>query len=449
MSPRTCFGVTFINIGILKQTHDNIGSEFLFINEKEDMSSYLSPERRRWLIVAIIFTITVFSYVDRQVVSILKPILKEEYSLDDIGYALIINAFTICYALMYPVSGWLVDKFGSRKIMFWGVIAWSLSSIGSGLARTLFPFVFFRSVLGMSEPTTYPAQIKAVTKWFSGRLRATANSISVAGGTIGSVIAPPLIAWLVISFSWHAAFIIPGLIGFVVALIWLLVYREPPKGYVQDVISPERESAESPSFTWGQLWSKKSLWGIVLIRFTTDPVWYFILFWLPGYLMEESGLTLSQLGMVGWIPFMAASIGGIASSAWSDWMVRRGKPPLRSRKVMLSYVAFLAPVILIPDQLGVSVTIIKFSILAAVALSWIYTESVLIAETFPINNVASVLGIAGGFGAAGAVIFNYLIGQYMASVGITWVFMVMAVLHPLALFILWKMIRPEVPKELL
>ncbi len=409
------------------------------------MFSSITPERRRWLIVTIIFIITVFSYVDRQVVSILKPILKEEFSLDDKGYALIINLFTICYALMYPVSGWLVDKFSARKVMFWGVITWSLSSIGSGLVRTLIPFAFFRSMLGLAEPTTYPAQIKTVTSWFSGRLRATANSISVAGGTIGSVIAPPFIAWLVLSFSWHAAFIIPGVVGLVVALIWLLLYRDPPPGYVPETVTAPGDSSKSASFSWGQLWKKRSLWGIVLIRFTTDPVWYFILFWLPGFLMEESGLTLSQLGMVGWIPFLAASLGGIASSAWSDWMVRRGKQPLRSRKLMLSYVAFLAPVILIPDSLGVAVTIIKFSILAAVALSWIYTESVLIAETFPINNVASVLGIAGGFGAAGAVIFNYFIGQTMASVGTTWIFIVMALLHPLALFLLWNMIRPEVP----
>ena len=392
----------------------------------------------------IIFMITVFSYVDRQVVSILKPILKEEFFLDDRGYAWIINVFTICYALMYPVSGWLVDRFSARKIMFWGIVTWSLSSIGSGLAKSLIPFVFFRSTLGLAEPTTYPAQIKVVTKWFSGRLRATANSISVAGGTIGSVIAPPLIAWLVLSFSWHAAFIIPGTVGLFLAVIWLMVYREPPAGFVHDRISGETTIATETVFTWGKLWTRRTLWGIVLIRFLTDPVWYFILFWLPGFLMEESGLSLSRLGMVGWIPFMAASLGGIASSAWSDWMVRRGKAALRSRKVMLSWVAFLAPVILIPDCFGVTVTILKFSILGIVALSWIYTESILIAETFPIGNVASVLGIAGGFGAAGAVIFNYLIGHYMTLAGTGWIFAAMAVLHPLALFILWNMIRPEV-----
>ena len=392
----------------------------------------------------IIFMITVFSYVDRQVVSILKPILKEEFSLDDRGYAWVINVFTICYALMYPVSGWLVDRFSARKIMFWGIVTWSLSSIGSGLAKSLIPFVFFRSTLGLAEPTTYPAQIKVVTKWFSGRLRATANSISVAGGTIGSVVAPPLIAWLVLSFSWHAAFIIPGTVGLFLAVIWLMVYREPPARFVHDRISGETTIATETVFTWGKLWTRRTLWGIVLIRFLTDPVWYFILFWLPGFLMEESGLSLSRLGMVGWIPFMAASLGGIASSAWSDWMVRRGKAALRSRKVMLSWVAFLAPVILIPDCFGVTVTIFKFSILGIVALSWIYTESILIAETFPIGNVASVLGIAGGFGAAGAVIFNYLIGHYMTLAGTGWIFAAMAVLHPLALFILWNMIRPEV-----
>lgn len=409
------------------------------------MTLFLSPDRRRWLIVGIIFIITVFSYVDRQVVSILKPILKNEFSLDDTGYAVIINVFTVCYALMYPVSGWLVDKFSARKVMFWGVITWSLSSIGSGLVRTLFPFAFFRSLLGMAEPTTYPAQIKSVTRWFSGKLRATANSISVAGGTIGSVIAPPLVAWLVLTFSWHAAFIIPGIIGLVVALFWLLIYKDPPAGYVRESVAASGDTGHSPAFSWGRLWSRRSLWGIVLIRFLTDPVWYFILFWLPGFLMEESGLSLSQLGMVGWIPFMAASLGGIASSAWSDWMVRRGKPALRSRKIMLSYVAFLAPVILIPDSLGVPVTIIKFSVLAAVALSWIYTESVLISETFPLQNVASVLGIAGGFGAGGAVVFNYFIGRYMTSFGTTWIFIVMALLHPVTLILLWKMIRPEVP----
>jgi ACS family hexuronate transporter-like MFS transporter len=130
------------------------------------------PETRRWLIVAVIFLATVFNYVDRQIVSILKPMLKKEFNIDDLGYALVINVFTVCYALMYPVSGWLVDKFGPKKVMLYGVISWSLACIGGGLSRTVGQFAFFRGLLGMAEPANFPAQLKVVTIWFSGKLRA-------------------------------------------------------------------------------------------------------------------------------------------------------------------------------------------------------------------------------------------------------------------------------------
>jgi len=247
------------------------------------MSSFFSPERRRWLIIAIIFLVIVFNYLDRQILSILKPILKKEFDLGDDGYALIVNIFTISYALMYPLSGWLVDRIGARKMMFFGVIAWSLASVGSGIARTFAQFGFFRSMLGLAEPTSFPAQVKVITIWFSGKLRATANSLCVAGSSIGAIIAPPFIAWLALSFSWRAAFIIPGLIGLFLALIWWLIYRDPPQKIAQEATS-SIDSSAPVAFTWGQLWSRRSLWGILLIRFFSDPVWYFCLFWLPGFL---------------------------------------------------------------------------------------------------------------------------------------------------------------------
>ena len=130
----------------------------------------------------------VFNYFDRQIVSILKPVLKEEYQLTDAGYAWIINSFTICYALMYPVSGWLVDRFGPRLVMFWGVIGWAVACIGGGIAKTAGQFSFFRAMLGMAEPTNFPSQLKVVTVWFPGKLRATANSLCVAGSSIGAII---------------------------------------------------------------------------------------------------------------------------------------------------------------------------------------------------------------------------------------------------------------------
>ncbi|MDO8545668.1 MAG: MFS transporter [Opitutaceae bacterium] len=406
----------------------------------------MSPLRRRWLILALIFGAIVLNYVDRQILSILKPTLKREFGFDDRGYAVLVNVFTIGYATMYPVTGWLVDRFGARIVMLLGIIGWSAACIGAGLTRTLGQFTFFRGLLGLAEPTAFPAQLRVVTTWFPGTLRATANSVSVAGGTFGAVIAPPLVAWLALTFNWHAAFVVPGILGLVIAVLWVMVYRDPPAEILAQAAASTADAGSGVRFTWPQLWRTRTLWGILVIRFISDPVWYFCLFWLPGYLQENSGLTLKQIGLVGWIPFLAADIGGIASAAWSDRMVKRGMQPLRARKVMLTAVAVLAPVcVLTPHLPHPAATLAIFSVVAAVCLSWLFSLSVVIAETFPLRNAASVLGIAGGCGAAGAVVFNTFVGDMFANFGPARVFAAMAVLHPTAALLLWTMTRRERP----
>lgn len=407
--------------------------------------------RRRWLILALLFGAIVLNYVDRQILSILKPTLKTEFGFDDRGYALLVNVFTVCYAGMYPLAGWLVDRFGARLVMLAGILTWSAACIGAGLTRALAPFAVFRGLLGLAEPAAFPAQLRVVSTWFPGSLRATANSVSVAGGTFGAIIAPPLVAWLALSFNWHAAFIVPGVLGLGIAVAWWFIYREPPAEIAGRDASPRRPSTSNATradscFTWPQLWRTRTLWGILVIRFISDPVWYFCLFWLPGYLQENSGLSLAQVGAVGWIPFLAADLGGIASAAWSDRMVRRGVEPLRARKRMLTFMAALAPLcVLTPHLPHPAATLAIFSLVAAACLSWLFSLSVVIAEAFPVRNVASVLGIAGGFGAAGAVVFNTYVGQMMTSFGPGRVFAAMALLHPLAAVVLWTMARKEDP----
>lgn len=409
------------------------------------MKLNLPPEKLRWLIVVVVFFAIVFNYVDRQIVSILKPTLKEVFDLDDSGYAFIVNIFTICYAAMYPVTGWLVDRFGAGKVMFYGIIAWSVACIGGGISRTIGQFAFFRGMLGMAEPTNFPAQLKVVTTWFPGKLRATANSLCVAGSSIGAIIAPPLVAWLALTFNWQTVFYVCGAVGIVIAIVWKLVYRDPPPHIAREAAAST--GGEQVGFTWGQLWRRKSLWGILMIRFVSDPVWYFCLFWLPGYLQEESGLTLAQVGMFGWIPFLVADIGGIGTSAWSDKLVRNGMQPLRARKVMLTAAAVFGPLCaLTPFLPSAGGTLFLFSIVAAVCISWLFTVSVVVAEAFPVKNVASVLGIAGGFGALGAVLFNYFVGQMIGTIGADKIFIAMAFLHPIAAVILWTVVRVEKPK---
>jgi len=150
--------------------------------------------------------------------------------------------------------------------------------------------------------------------------------------------------------------------------------------------------------------------------------------------------------MFGWIPFLFADLGAIGTSAWSDKLVRKGYAPLRARKIMLTTVACVSPLCALTPYLSSAwSTLLVFSIVAIACLSWLFTISVVVAEAFPVKNVASVLGIAGGFGALGAVLFNYFVGQFMGTLGAGKIFMAMAFLHPIAILILWTMVRPEKP----
>ncbi len=408
---------------------------------------WLQPERRRWLILGVVFCAMVLNYVDRQIVSVLKPTLKGEFGLDDRGYAVLINVFVFCYAGSYAVAGWLVDRLGAGRMMFYGMLVWSSACLGGAFTRTFGQLAFFRGMLGVAEPTTFPAQLRVVTIWFPPTLRATANSICAAGSTIGAIIAPPIIALLAVKYGWHAAFLVPGVIGLGLAVVWRLVYRDPP-AVVDPAQSLGAAADRAAGFTWPQLWRTRSLWGLLLSRFISDPVWYFCLFWLPGYLQERSGLTLAQIGMLGWIPFLVADVGGVGSSMFSDRLVRRGRPPLHARKLTLAGAALLAPVcILTPHFPHPYATLAIFSVVGAVCLTWLFNLGVVVADTFPAANVGSVWGIAGAFGATGAILFNFYVGNLMETFGAGRIFAVMAVLHPLAAVVLWLTVRGEQPED--
>ena len=411
------------------------------------MSILRDPQKRRWFIVITIFIAIICNYLDRQLLSILKPTIKDSFDLGDADYAFIVNIFMICYAIMYPVSGWLVDKYGPKKVMFAGILAWSIACIGGGLSSNVEQFTFFRGLLGLAEPTIFAGQVVAITIWFSGKQRATVNSFCAAGGSIGTVIAPILIAWLSTILVWHDIFVIAGALGVVISILWWVVYKEPPAEILKITLQENKANdGGKEAFSWKQLWSTRSLWGVILIRFISDPVWYFCLFWLPGYLQEDSGLTLMQVGWVGWIPFFVGAMGGILTSAWSDHMVKKGMSSLRARKLMMSVVALAAPICILTPYVHQAVfVLIIFSIVAIVCLSWLFTINVVIAESFPMKNVASVVGITAGFGAVGGAIFNYYVGQLIGSVGAEKLFLVMGCLHLIAILILWKMTRPEIP----
>lgn len=421
--------------------------------------------KRRLFIVATIFIAIICNYLDRQLLSILKPEILDYFSIGDMEYAWIVNVFLICYAVMYPVSGILVDRFGPKPVMFAGIVAWSLACIGGGLANDVVLFTVCRGILGLAEPTIFAGQIVAVTVWFEKRHRATANSLCTAGGSLGTVIAPLVIAWISRYLPWHEVFIVSGVAGLVIALIWLFVYRNPSPDVLAVTMDRDAEAgpaAEEPYFTWKGLWGTRSLWGVLLIRMISDPVWYFCCFWLPGYLRQMGQMqglshqeTLDMIQYIGGVPFLFGAIGGILSSVWSDHLVKKGMPALKARKVMMISISFVAPLCIavpyvsqcasIPFDGRILLVVAIFSLIAIMCLSWLYTICVVIAEAFPVKNVASVVGITAGAGAVGGAVFNIFIGSLLAHMG-NLLFAVMGVMHLISSLILWKMVRKETVK---
>ena len=422
----------------------------------------MRPTIRRNYIVATIFIAVVCNYLDRQLLSILKPEILTHFGVGDAEYAVIVNVFLICYAIMYPVGGILVDRFGPQKVMFTGILTWSLACVGGGLSQNIVQFAICRGILGLSEPVIFAGLIVVITVWYEKTKRALANSLCQFGGSIGAMIAPAVIAWMSHFFPWYLVFIFAGCVGIVIAGVWLLVYKAPPQEILDMTTAPDPDEAQRRdtwSFSWGQLWKTSSLWGCLLIRLVSDPVWYFCSFWLPGFLRgmgADQGLshrqTLDMIQYIGGIPFLVGAIGGVLASAFSDKLVRRGMPSLKARKIsMISMVVFAPLCVLIPFvstwgdvsfSTRIALVVIIFSLVAAMCQSWLYTIVVIISESFPVKNVSSVLGIACGAGAVGGAIFNEVVGSLINSMGDV-VFFIMASLHIIAALILWKMVKRE------
>ncbi|MBC8010765.1 MAG: MFS transporter, partial [Burkholderiales bacterium] len=389
-------------------------------------------DRRAWLVLALLVASTFLNYFDRQILSVVKPMIKGEFGLTDSHYSLLVSVFMAAYVVMYPIGGRLVDTYGSRRCMLVFVSVWSLATVFTGFAGGLAHLVICRVVLGLAEPGNYPAALRASALWFSPARRGFATSMFSAGSAIGAIVAPPLIAWIAVKHGWRAAFLIPGAAGAIWLVAWWFIYRDP--AVVAPAVGAGAAVAPVARPAWGEIMRSRVLWGLVLARLISDPVWYFLLFWFPGYVQERMGLSIGQAGAVGWIPFLVADVGGIGAAAFSDRLVRRGMAPTRARITVLFGVACLAPLAMALGFLTahLALTIAIFSVLAFVCTTWLFTMAALIADAAPRAAIGTVHGISGAFGATGGLIFNACIGPVVDRTGYVPVFIVAGGLHLLA-----------------
>jgi ACS family hexuronate transporter-like MFS transporter len=404
------------------------------------------PPNYRWLLLGLLIFIGYLNQFDRQTVSVLKTTIKAAFAIDDSGYALLVNAFTACYAVAYIGSGWVVDRIGPRLALALFVFVWSLVTVGCGLAHALWLMIILRGFLGLAEPGLFPVTMRVATVWAADKNRGVFMALATIGTAIGSITAVPLIAWLTIYFHWRLAFVVPGVLGMMLAWVWWAKYREPPAPCFGNpattaTVTGDGAGPKPAALPWGRLWLRRPLWGVILVRLLSDPVWYFCLFWMPGYLQESKQVSIGLLGVIGWIPFLCATLGGLAFTALSDHRAKLAG--LRGRKYLVMATAVAGPLCWLIPHTPIMPTIVLFCVIAVLCNAWLGTIAPLIAQIFPVGNVASVYGIAGAFGATGAIVFNWLIGQAATLFGMDTLFIIMGCLHPCAALVMAFFVREK------
>jgi MFS transporter, ACS family, hexuronate transporter len=392
----------------------------------------LKPGRRSWLLLALLFGIGLLNYLDRQTLSILKATIKGEFGITDTHYSYLVAAFMVPYILFYVISGRLVDRFGTRVSLATFTAVWSLANILSGFAHNFAQLAGARVMLGAAEPGAFPAIQRVMMTWFPKERRGFAWSLLSPCLTVGAIIAPPLVAALTGWWSWRWAFIIPGIVGFFLAVAWWCADRNPPQ-------FPQENEPATPSPPLKVILQDRRVWLLLAARALTDPVWYFHLFWLPGYMQEKLGVSLPQLGWIGWIPSFVASAAVMATGRTTDFFVERGHAPVRVRVTMFSLAAILAPVgAFTTFAPSITWALVLISIVAIVCQIWFFGQGLLVADVFPKHSAATIAGLLGAVGASGGLLMNLIAGPLIERAGYIPVFAGLACLHPLAALMLWR-----------
>ncbi|MEM7374247.1 MAG: MFS transporter [Bacteroidota bacterium] len=412
----------------------------------------------RWWIVGLIALATAINYLDRQNLPVAIVEIRKAFPISDSQYGFINSLFLLAYGTMYAVGGRLLDKLGSRVGYAVMIIWWSLANMIHGLISSVMGLGIARFLLGMGEGGGFPGSAKVVSEWFPAKERAMAFGIFNTGSSVGGAIAPPVIAFLILTFDWRWAFIITGLIGIVWAVIWLLVYAKPKqskfvteeeKTYVEEELASQDQASSSEHIPWLSLFKYRKIRGLLTIKFLTDGAWYFFIFWLPKYLADVRGLDIKEIGAYAWIPFVFAGAGSFLGGWFSSYLIKRGTSLDWARKIPMGIAAALLPLSLLITQASLGTALIFFGLAMFGHQCWSTLIQTMVADMYPSRMVGSVAGLMGAFGTYGAMLFSLGIGFLIEQTGYGPAFGLSGILHPLGFVLIFVMIQKvEAEKEL-
>ena len=403
--------------------------------------SLTTAERRlRWFIIGWITLSTILNLINRNTLAILAPTLKDKLGMTQEAYGHIIMAFQLSYAVMYIAGGRFVDRIGEKIGMTACIVWWSVATMLHALSRGVLSLGIFRFLLGVGEPGNYPAALRATARWFSKEERGLPIAIWSSGSSVGSLLSVPLIAFLGLHFGWQMAFFVPGFLGIIWVVVWVIAYRMPsvavegPTRGLEPALDVTLANARPETFV-GLLKDRRVL-AIILARLLTDPIWVFYLSWTPKYLAEVWKFDLAKMGLYGWIPFLFGGMGGVFGGMASDWMIRRGLDPAKARKRVLYVTGAIAPLGMLTGFVGsAGISIALIALMAFVCYVWFINTAALMSDVFPEGVVGTVLGLSAGVGQFGGILIAWLAGHLLAKNGsYTTLFIVAGSGHILASF---------------
>lgn len=373
----------------------------------------------RWWIGGLLFASTVINYVDRQTLSLLAPYLKRAYQWTNTDYANIVVAFRVAYSVGQTLCGRFIDRVGTRRGLTITVLWYSVVSLITSLASGFRSFAAFRFLLGLGESANWPGATKAVSEWFPARERAFATALFDSGSSIGGAIAPAIVISIYLRWGWRAAFVVPGLLGFIWLPAWRRFYQTPENHpriseAERQMLLAEREKASSTksvAMRWIDLLRLPQTWGTIAAKSLTDPVFFFIADWFPIYLVSK-GISLTGGLIAVWIPFVAADLGNFFAGIVSGQLIKRGWPLGTARKLFV-VLGGAGVTLIIPTVLTTRLSLITVLFALATFSYACFTTiaNVLPSDLFNSQSVASVSGLSGTGAALGTIIAFEFIGR--------------------------------------
>lgn len=380
-----------------------------------------------------------------------------QYHLTHTDLAKILGSFQISYAVTWLIGGMILDAVGSRIGLAVAAIWWSVMNILTGLVSSVFGFAFFRFMLGIGEGFNWPGASKVVAEWFPREERALAVGIFDSGSSVGGALAALTIPLIALALGWRWAFAASGLLGFVWLAIWLRVYHpldRHPRVTSEEVArikagrDAEPLSTDHGMVRWRRLARNRNLWGIVLGRALTDPIWWFYVFWLPQYLSDARGFSLKRIALFAWIPFVAADLGNITGGWISGFCVRHGMSVVRAR----TWICLGSCLPILAGIPAARVDDVYFALaLICLALwgyaSWSTMGLTLPSDLFPQEVVGLVTGLSGlAAGLVGAG-FTFLVGLLVDRFSYRPAFVAAGLLPVVATIFIFLLIRPAAQVE--